>query len=90
MSSHSDRGWADCIDPHQGGHTTRCSRIASELARDEDEVLRLARLASRSQKAFAKFGPELRRAKELLAGKRRMRDEHMAVCPGALDRFSAA
>lgn len=90
MTSHSDRGWADCIDPHEDGRTTRCSRIASEIVSEEAEVRRLARLASRSPKTFARFGPELQRAKELLAAKRLMRDEHMAECPGALDRFSAA
>lgn len=79
---------ADACVMHTG-HNTVCGQIACQIIDTRAEVARVARLANKSPRRFAEYADELSAAKEAAVEARRRRDQHMAECPAAADRFGA-
>lgn len=79
----------DCVTPI-GSVSSVCITLAGRLTAAENEFRRVARLANKSEKAFARYRDQLDHAKASRDEIRAQRDEHAAECDAAAVRFGAA
>lgn len=74
-----------CIEVLAAGN--RCAQIAGLLVSAEHNLKRVARIANRDRESYAKYADELAHAKVERDQARAKRDDHLAECPAAADRF---
>lgn len=79
----------DCASPN-GAKSSACITLASRFTAAENEFRRVARMANRSEKAFARYRDDLEHAKAKRDEIRAQQDEHATECDAAAVRFGAA
>lgn len=76
----------DCSWPI-GEKQSRCQTLLSRLVTTDNELIRAARLANRSEAAFRKYRDQLEDARRNRDEVRAERDRHMLECDAAAERW---